>query len=93
MNRIVETLSRIRRLAVAGRRALSAFDNRRSGEAKGATANDQGATKAQQGFHNRHRGAIAFLYEGSDAANGFSNEKTLHLNTTTGYGINLYWIR
>ena len=52
MNRMVENLSRIRRSAVAGRRALFGFDQQCSRLTECATGDDQGATDAQQGFHN-----------------------------------------
>jgi hypothetical protein len=92
MNRIVETPSRIRRFAVVGRRALSAFGKRCSKGPKGATPADQGATTEQQGFHNDHGSASAFAHEGSGAVDGFTDEKSRRLNTAAGYGINLYLI-
>ena len=73
MNQIVENPSRIRRFTVVGCRALSVFDKRCSQGTKCATADDQGATSAQRGFHYSRRGATASAREGSGAAHGFSD--------------------
>ena len=92
MNQLVENLLRPLRSRVACRCANPRRQCIRSHHPECATANDEGASNAQQGFHNAGFRLNGLPSRGKSDCNRLLNEKRFHLNTTAMDGINLYLI-